>query len=88
MKKLTLKFPNKCTGCELCVLEAQRQLSVVGIEESLIRIFRDTDKKTNKPLFCIELDPRVNELDIACIKQICPEGVFEVTEEEQQIHEK
>jgi NAD-dependent dihydropyrimidine dehydrogenase PreA subunit len=38
-KTLKAVRPEKCNGCELCVLESQRQLEKVGLEESLIRVF-------------------------------------------------
>ena len=66
-----------CIGCELCVLESQRQLKKVGTEGSLVRIFRHSQKGIN-----VVLDPTVNNLDIKKIKDICPTSVFEITQEE------
>ncbi len=77
MKILNISFPEKCIGCELCIFEAQRQLQKVGIEESLIRVFRDDSGIK----FLIDMDPRINNLDINKIKRICPTGVFEIKEE-------
>ena len=80
MKVLSVVFPKKCIGCELCVLEAQRQLKKVGIEGSFIRIF-----KSEKGLeFNINLDPQVNTLDIEKIRRICPTQVFEIKEMEDE----
>jgi len=81
-KNLKVSFPQKCIGCELCVFEAQRQLEKVGLEGSLIRIFRN--KKAGKEflVYSIDIDPRLNKLDIECIKTICPTEVFEIVEEE------
>lgn len=81
-KNLKVSFPQKCTGCELCVFEAQRQLKKVGLEGALIRIFkkREEDKKFLE--YSIELDPHINKLDVERIKNICPTEVFEITEEE------
>lgn len=70
-KNLKIAQPDKCNGCELCMLEAQRQLQKIGTEESLIRIFR-SDK------YSIEIDPRVSVLDVEKIKSICPKDVFEI----------
>ncbi len=75
-KILKAKYPKKCIGCELCVAEAQRQLGRVGPEGSLIRIFREYGT------FSIVLDPQVNELDVGAIKDICPSGVYEVSDVE------
>jgi len=77
MKKIVIKFPEKCTGCELCVLETQRQLAKVGIEGSLIRIFRDKDN-ADQITFSIEMDPRINDLNIKSLVKICPAEVFEI----------
>ena len=81
-KNLKVSFPQKCIGCEICVLEAQRQLKKVGLEGSLIRIFRN--KKEGKEFleYSIDIDYRLNKLDIEAIKNICPTEVFEVMEEE------
>lgn len=81
MKKIKATFPKRCTGCELCMLEVQRQLTKVGLEESLIRIFR-RPKENGTLEFLIEIDPRVNSLDIEKIKEICPTKVFEIIEGE------
>lgn len=63
-------------GCEMCVLEAQRQLGKLGLEGSFIRIFREGNK------FSIVLDPQVNTLDVEKIRDACPQGVYEVLEVE------
>ncbi len=81
MKRIKATFPKRCTGCELCMLEVQRQLKKVGLEESLIRIFR-RPKENGSLDFLIEIDPRVNSLDIEKIKEICPTKVFEITDGE------
>ncbi len=81
-KNLKVSFPQKCIGCEVCVFEAQRQLKKVGLEGSLIRIFRN--KKEDKEFleYSIDIEPRLNKLDIEAIKNMCPTEVFEVVEEE------
>ena len=79
MKILKIAFPQKCSGCQLCIFEAQRQLAKVGLEDALIRIFKD-ETGIN---FSIDMDPRVHSLDINQIKKICPTGVFEIVEEDQ-----
>lgn len=80
MSVLVVKRPEKCIGCDLCILEVQRQLSRIGIEESLIRIFRKKTKDTNYIEYAIEVDPRIGGLDIEKIKAICPTDVFEIKE--------
>ncbi|MFC1622078.1 hypothetical protein ACFL13_01700 [Patescibacteria group bacterium] len=87
-KTLVASFPKKCTGCELCVLEAQRQLEKIGLEGALIRIFRKSavaEAMADKPKetyleFSIDLDPQINSLDLLQLKEICPTGVFEIIE--------
>jgi ferredoxin len=83
MSILKATFPKRCTGCELCVFEVQRQLNKVGLEGSLIRIFKQKNDKINGFDFCIEIDPRTSQLDIECIKEICHSKVFELIEGEQ-----
>jgi hypothetical protein len=81
---LTIKPKNieKCNGCELCVLESQRQLKKVGLEESLIRVFSKRKENSEYLEHSIEIDPRVTALNLEKIKNICPREVFEVEEEE------
>ncbi len=69
-KVLKIAYPKNCSGCELCVLEAQRQLGKFGMEGSPIRIFR---KGTG---FAIEIDPRINNLDLDKIRTVCPKANF------------
>ena len=75
-KILKAVLPEKCIGCDLCVAEAQRQLGKVGLEGAFIRVFREDNK------FSLVLDPQVNTLDVEKIKEICPQGVYEVLEVE------
>ena len=82
-KILRVSFPEKCIGCELCVMEAQRQLSKAGFEGSLIRIFRskeDSPASTVELSYTIEMDPNVNDLDVEKIANSCPTLVFKVEE--------
>lgn len=81
-KSLKIQFPQKCIGCELCVLEMQKQLDKVGLEGALIRILRNEKKGSEFLEYTIDLDPRVNKLDIEEIKNICPTDVFEIIEED------
>jgi hypothetical protein len=74
---------DKCTGCELCVFEAQRQLKKVGLEGSLIRIFRKKSPDNEKILFDLELDPRINILNVEKIASICPKHVMEVLDKKE-----
>lgn len=69
---------DKCIGCELCVMECQRQLNRAGLAGSYIRILRDI-KEGDK--FRVSMDPKVTELKLKEIVQICPRGVFEEQEE-------
>ena len=78
-KIIKASYPQKCTGCEMCVIECQHQLKKVGLEGSLIRVFRKKLKTKNK--FDIDIDPRTNKLDIQKIKDSCPWGVFTIDEE-------
>jgi hypothetical protein len=80
-KILKATQPDKCNGCELCSLEAQRQLKKVGLEESLIRIFRKKGEDPQTIDNSVEIDPRINMLNVDKILEICPKGVFEVIEE-------
>ncbi len=81
-KNLKVSFPQKCIGCEICVLEAQRQLKKVGFEGSLIRVFRNRKKGKEFLEYSIEIDSRLNKLNIQSIKNVCPTEVFEITEED------
>lgn len=72
---------NKCIGCEMCLFEAQRQLKKVGLEDSLIRVFRKKVPEKQNLEFELEIDPRINILDIEKISSICPRNVFEIMEE-------
>ncbi len=75
-KILKVSFPEKCIGCELCVFAAQRLLQNIGIEDSPVKVLGDENG------FSVHLDPKVNELDIKKISEICPKGVFTIEEED------
>lgn len=79
-KILKVIFSEKCIGCEICVMEVQHQLNRVGLEDSLIRIFRKYDDVKKEARYEVLLDPRVQEADIERIARICPTGVFSVEE--------
>jgi NAD-dependent dihydropyrimidine dehydrogenase PreA subunit len=79
-KILEAKDPRKCNGCELCALESQRQNKLVGLEGSLIRVFRETNKNQRGQKYSIEIDPRTAAQDVEKISEICPKGVFEIHE--------
>lgn len=81
-KTLKATQPDKCNGCELCSLEAQRQLKKVGLEESLIRIFRKKGKDQQTLVNSLEIDPRLNMLNIDKICEICPKSVLEIVDED------
>jgi len=80
MKVLKATFTKNCIGCEMCVMEVQKQLGKVGTEGSPIRVFRDVDED-GKMEFSVDLDPRVNELDIEKVAEVCPTLVFTIEEE-------
>ena len=77
-KILKVKFPEKCNGCELCVMEVQRQMGKIGLDGSLIRILREND--SGGLLFVVDMDPKINEVNIEEIVKICPTGVFEISD--------
>ena len=77
-KTLKAVKPEKCNGCELCVLESQRQLEKVGLEESLIRVFTGKIEGEEYPVFCIDIDPRINSIGVEKIRDICPRLVLEI----------
>lgn len=79
-KTLKVSFPEKCIGCEMCILEAQKQLSKVGLEGALIRVFRNTNTKLGTVEYSLEIDPRISSLNVEKIAQICPKFVFEIEE--------
>jgi Fe-S-cluster-containing dehydrogenase component len=80
--------PEKCIGCEMCVFEAQRQLKKIGMEESLVRVFRKKSEGKQNVEFELEIDPRINILDIEKISSICPRKVFEVLIEQGLVDDK
>ncbi|EKE00052.1 MAG: hypothetical protein ACD_22C00100G0016 [uncultured bacterium] len=82
-KYLTITFPEKCIGCELCVAEAQRQLGIVGLNNALIRVFKSKEEG-GKPTFSVQLDPSINKSNIQKIRDICPAKVFTIEEEQEQ----
>jgi hypothetical protein len=55
----------------------------MGLEGSLIRILKNKKENSDFLEYAIDLDPRINDLDIVKIKGICPTGVFEITDEEE-----
>ncbi len=82
-KSLKVSFPQKCIGCELCIMEVQRQFEKVGLEGALIRIFKNKSDNSNFLKFSIDLDPRINKLNLEKIRDSCPTFVFEIIEEDQ-----
>lgn len=90
-KILKITFPENCIGCELCVLEVQRQLNKAGLDGSPIRIFRNQEEDViGEVAFTIDMDKSVNELKIEKVKNICPTGVFtieDIAEEEEHFLE-
>jgi hypothetical protein len=81
-KYLKATFENRCNGCEMCVFEAQRQLGQIGLTNSPIRILRDA---TNSNLyFHVEIDDSLDNLKVEEVLKICPTGVFEILEIEDE----
>lgn len=83
-KVLKVTFPEKCIGCDLCVLEAQKQLKKVGLDGAPLRVFKNKEERVllGDITFAIDLDPQVNNLKIDEIEKICPTGVFTVEKTE------
>jgi NAD-dependent dihydropyrimidine dehydrogenase PreA subunit len=80
-KILKATFENRCNGCELCVYEAQRQLGKIGLSDSPIRIMRDTNS-SNLYFHVVIEEELLEKLNLEEIVKICPTGVFEIIEEE------
>jgi len=81
-KILKAKFPEKCIGCELCILEMQRQINKIGFEGSVIRVLKKPRENADGLEYSIVLDPQVNNFDIKKIKEICPTQVFTIEDQE------
>ncbi len=71
-KVLKALFPERCIGCELCVMAAQRQFKKAGLDGSFIRILRQESG------YSVDIDPQAGDLDVEKIKKICPTLVFSV----------
>ena len=76
----TVKVSNEgaCIGCEMCVMECQRQLKKVGLEGAYVRILRNAEDGTR---FEVSVDPKISSLNAKKIVDVCPQGVFEETED-------
>uniref|UniRef100_A0A7C4Y2N3 Ferredoxin n=1 Tax=candidate division WWE3 bacterium TaxID=2053526 RepID=A0A7C4Y2N3_UNCKA len=85
-KVLKATFKKNCIGCELCIFEAQRQLNKVGLEGSPIRVFREK-RSEEKTVYSIDIDPKVNKIDLEKIVAICPTMVFTIEEEMEEQNE-
>lgn len=82
-KILKATFEDRCNGCELCVMEAQRQLKKVGLSDSPIRILRDNT--SSNLYFYVDLNGSLlTKLNINEIFKVCPTGVFEIIEEQDE----
>ena len=77
-KKLKVVSQDRCTGCEMCVLECQQQLKTAGLEGSYIRILRNLSTGTR---FIVSVDPEIEELNLKRIVKSCSREVFVETEE-------
>jgi len=78
-KIIKATFENRCIGCELCIYEAQRQLGKIGVIDSPIRILKE--KSGNKIYLHVELDERVQNLNLTELQKVCPALVFEIVEQ-------
>ncbi|MBN1162849.1 hypothetical protein JXA34_03865 [Patescibacteria group bacterium] len=78
-KNIQASRSQNCNGCELCVLETQRQAGKIGLEEALIRILKDFRMNSNKPTFSVDIDPRIESQNVEKIKNICPKDVFDIS---------
>jgi len=68
---------DRCIGCEMCVMECQRQLKKIGLEGAPIRILRNICTGVE---FEVSIDPRLFELNTRKIIDSCPRQVFEKEE--------
>ena len=76
-KAIKVIAPEKCIGCELCVLALGRLKGKVGLSGSEIRILNKDGS------FNIHLDPNINEMseeNLEKIVKICPRACFELSE--------
>jgi len=80
-KELKALYTERCIGCEMCTIECQHQLKKTGLEGSLIRIFRKKQKEGLS--FVVDIDPRVNRLNLENIKNSCPQGVFSIEDSDE-----
>lgn len=71
-KKLIVSFPEKCIGCELCVLLAHKLAEgSLGISKSPIKVIKEGEK------YNLDADEgRISDPDK--ISDICPTNVFTV----------
>ena len=79
IKKLKAINQDKCIGCEMCVLECQQQLKIAGLEGSYIRILRNLGTGTK---FAVNVDPKIDELNVRRVIKACPRAVFAEVEED------
>lgn len=79
-KILKATFPEKCIGCELCVMEVQRQLNKQGLDGAPIRIFKSSEDNSmfGSLTYEIHIDSKTNTLNINRVKDICPTAVFTI----------
>jgi len=82
-KILKATFENRCNGCELCILEAQRQLGKVGLSDTPVRVLRDASS-SNLYFHLVIYEEALENLNLEEIVKICPTGVFEIIEEENE----
>jgi len=52
------------------------------LEGALIRVFKKPQKNSEYLKYGIDIDPRVNQLNLEKIKNICPRKVFEINKNE------
>ncbi len=78
-KTIKASYQSRCSGCEMCLMECQRQMKKVGLEGSYIRVLRDSK---NGLEFRVYVDPKVKELNIAKITKACIRQVLEEVDED------
>ena len=84
-KVLKASLPQACIGCELCIMEMQKQMHKAGLNGSLIRILKNRSETTSRLEYNIDLDRQINAYDIKKIRDICPTGVFTVEESQDEL---
>jgi len=78
-KTIKASYQSRCFGCEMCLMECQRQMKKAGLEGSYIRVLRDAK---NGLEFRVYVDPKIRELNIDRIIKVCVRQVLEEVDED------